>query len=165
MSITRWRNIRDVQSNRRCGALRVCDQRLLQVSWNKLRAAGGVGRTRRGEAQRRERERHHAALIVAIVCNIWQDRTRLGPSVRQQPPHFSNITETEVWRDFRFRAKEFPRNLYCCAFLYDNRCRTSPFPISISGASRAGFRLPLAQTHPNFGEKVIYFCLRKKVIV
>ena len=61
------------------------------------------------ETQRRER--HHAALIAAIVCNIWQDRTRLGPSVRQQPQRFSNITKTEAWHDFRFRAEDFPRFL------------------------------------------------------
>ena len=61
------------------------------------------------EAQRRER--HHAILIAAIVCHVWQDRTRLGPSVRQQPPRFSKITETETWHDFRFRAEEFPRLL------------------------------------------------------
>ena len=59
------------------------------------------------EAQRRERD--HAALIAAIVCRIWRDRTRIGPSVRQQPPRFPNITETEAWHDFRFRAEE--RNL------------------------------------------------------
>ena len=52
-----------------------------------------------------------SALIAAIMWNIWQDRTRLGPSVRQQPPRFSNITETEAWHDFRFRAEEFPRLL------------------------------------------------------
>ena len=51
------------------------------------------------EAQRRER--HHAALIAAIVCRIWQGRTRIGPSVRQRPRRFSNnITETEAWHDF-----------------------------------------------------------------
>ena len=62
------------------------------------------------EAQRRER--HHAALIAAIVCRIWQDSTRVGPSVRQQPRRFSNITETfEAWHDFRFRAEE--RKLLC----------------------------------------------------
>ena len=55
------------------------------------------------EAQRRER--HHAALTAAIVCRIWQDRSRIGPSVRQQPPRFSNITETEAWHDFRFKER------------------------------------------------------------
>ena len=40
------------------------------------------------------RVRHHAALIAGIVCRIWQGRTRIGPSVRQRPPHFSNITES-----------------------------------------------------------------------
>ena len=59
---------------------------------------------RREEAQLRER--HHAALIAAIVCRIWQDRTRIGPSVRQRPPRFSNITETEVWHDFGCGAEE-----------------------------------------------------------
>ena len=58
------------------------------------------------EAQRRER--HHAALIAAIVCRIWQDRTRLGPSVRQQRQRFSKKTETEAWHDFRFWAEELP---------------------------------------------------------
>ena len=61
------------------------------------------------EAQRRER--HHAALIAAIVCDIWQGQTSLGPSVRQQPSRFSNITETAAWHDFRFQAEEFPRLL------------------------------------------------------
>ena len=61
------------------------------------------------EAQ--HRERHHAALIAAIVFRIWQDRTRIGPSVRQRPRRFSNITETEAWRDVRCRAEE--RKLLC----------------------------------------------------
>ena len=52
------------------------------------------------------RERHHAALIAAIVCRIWQGRTRIGPSVRQRPPRFSNITETEPWHDFLCGAEE-----------------------------------------------------------
>ena len=47
---------------------------------------------RREEAQLRVR--HHAALIAGIVCRIWQGRTRIGPSVRQRPPRFSNITES-----------------------------------------------------------------------
>ena len=47
---------------------------------------------RREEAQLRVR--HRAALIAAIVCRIWQGRTRIGPSVRQRPPRFSNITES-----------------------------------------------------------------------
>ena len=64
---------------------------------------------RRQEAQLRER--HHAALIAAIVCRIWQDRTRIGPYVRQRPQRLSNITETEAWHDFRCRAEE--RKLLC----------------------------------------------------
>ena len=47
-----------------------------------------------GREEAQNRERHHAALIAAIVCRIWQDRTRIGPSVRRWPPRFSNITET-----------------------------------------------------------------------
>ena len=47
---------------------------------------------RREEAQLRVR--HHAALIAGIICRIWQGRTRIGPSVRQRPPRFSNITES-----------------------------------------------------------------------
>ena len=109
--MTRRRNIRDVQVNRRYGALcareRLRIRRLLQLVMNfaQLAESDALGE----EAQRRER--HHAALLAAIVCNIWQDRTRLGPSVRQQPPRFSTITETEAWRDFRFRAEELPRLL------------------------------------------------------
>ena len=61
---------------------------------------------RREEAQ--HRERHHVALVAAIVCRIWRDRTRIGPFVRQRPPRFSNITETEAWHDFRYRAEERP---------------------------------------------------------
>ena len=38
-------------------------------------------------------------------------RSRIGPSVRQRPPRFSNITETEAWHDFRCRAEE--RELLC----------------------------------------------------
>ena len=71
------------------------------------------------DARREEdqnRERHNAALIAAIVCRIWRDRTRIGPSVRQRPPRFSDITETEAWRNFRFRAEE--RKLHGCT-LFD----------------------------------------------
>ena len=82
-------------------------QRLLQVVVNFPQLAESDPRGE--EAQRRER--HHAVLIAAIVCRIWQDRTRIGPFVRQQPPRFSNITETEAWHDFRFRAEE--RKLLC----------------------------------------------------
>ena len=111
--MTRRRNIRDVQVNRRYGALcareRLRIRRLLQLVMNfaQLAESDALGE----EAQRRER--HHAALLAAIVCNIWQDRTRLGPSVRQQPPRFSNITdlETEAWHDFRFREEAFSRLL------------------------------------------------------
>ena len=38
--------------------------------------------------------RHQVALIALIVCRIWQGRTRIGQSVRQRPPRFSNITES-----------------------------------------------------------------------
>lgn len=46
------------------------------------------------EAQRRER--HHAALVAAVVCNIWKDRTRLGPSVPDQLLRLSDLTETQL---------------------------------------------------------------------
>ena len=75
--------------------------RSASVTKDSALAAGSDARPE--EAQ--YRERHHAALIAAIVCRIWQDRTRIGPSVRQRPPRFSNITETE-WHDFRGRAEE-----------------------------------------------------------
>ena len=64
---------------------------------------------RRGGAQ--HRGRHHAALTAVMVCRISQDRTRIGPSVQQHPPRFSNITETEAWHDFRCRAEE--RKVLC----------------------------------------------------
>ena len=108
--MTRRRNIRDVQVNRRYGALcareRLRIRRLLQLVMNfaQLAESDALGE----EVQRIER--HHAALIAAIVCNIWHDRTRLGP-VRQQPPLFSNITETEAWYDFRLQACEIPISL------------------------------------------------------
>ena len=66
----------------------------LAASCDEPLAAGRVGDARREEAQ--HRERHDVALIAAIVCRIWQDRTRIGPSVRQRPPRFSNIAETEA---------------------------------------------------------------------
>ena len=67
------------------------------------------------EAQRRERR--HAALIAAIVRRIWQDGTRIGPSVRQQPPRFSNFTETEAWHDFRLGQGSFSDFCLHCGFL------------------------------------------------
>ena len=90
-----------------CVRERLRIERLLQlvITFPQLAESDARGE----EAQRRER--HHAALIAAIVCRIWQDRTRLGPSVRQQPPRFPNITETEAWHDLRFRADEFPQLL------------------------------------------------------
>ena len=114
--MTRRRNIRDMQVNRQNGALCVCErlriQRLLQGVMDFAQLAESDAR---GEGVQ-SRERHHAALIAAIVCNIWQDRTCFGLSVRQQPLRFSNVTETEAWRDFRFRAEEFPRLLRALRF-------------------------------------------------
>ena len=107
--MTRRRNIRDVQVNRRYGALCVRAQCWLQVVMNFAQLAESDARGE--EAQRRER--HHAALIAAIVCNMWQYRTRLSRSV---PPRFSNITEAEAWRNFRFRAEEFRDFCVHCDF-------------------------------------------------
>ena len=45
------------------------------------------------------------------MCRVWQDRTRIGLSLRQRPPRFSKITETEAWHDCRCRAEE--RKLLC----------------------------------------------------
>ena len=79
--MTRRRNIRHVQVSRRYGVLYVRErlriQRLLQVVMKFVRLA--ESHARGNWAQRRER--HDAVLITAIVCNIWQDQTRLGPSV------------------------------------------------------------------------------------
>ena len=73
-----------------CSASVTKIQRFLQAVVNLLQLAELDAR--REEAQ--HRERHHAAFIAAIVCRIWQGRTRIGPSVRQRPPRFSNITES-----------------------------------------------------------------------
>ena len=45
--------------------------------------------------------------------DLWDrgSKTRVDPSVRQRPPRFSNITETEAWHDFRCGADE--RKLLC----------------------------------------------------
>ena len=80
----------------------------IAASCDKPLAAGRVGRTPRGGSTQRD----HAALIAAIVCCIWRGRTRIGPSVRQRPPRFSNITETGAWRDFRCGAEK-ERKLLC----------------------------------------------------
>eukprot|EP00904_Undaria_pinnatifida_P006963 jgi/Undpi1/3397/HiC_scaffold_15.g06770.m1 len=90
------------------GVATYATQRLLQTVVNFSQLAESNARTRRGASTQRATPR---ALIAAIVCRIWQDRTRIGPSVRQQPPRFSNITATEAWHDFRFRAEE--RKLLC----------------------------------------------------
>ena len=66
------------------------DEPLLQAVMNLSQLA--ESEARREEAQLRVR--HHAAFIAGIVCRIWQGRTRIGPSVRQRPPRFYNITES-----------------------------------------------------------------------
>ena len=111
--MTHWRNIRDVQQAgepsvgapcvRGRGLSACC--KLFVVNISQLAESHARGE----EALRRER--HRAALIADTVCRIWQDWTRIGPSVRQQPPRCSSITETEAWHDFRFRAEE--RKLLC----------------------------------------------------
>ena len=67
-----------------------------------------AGSAARGEEAQR-RERHHAALIAAIVWNIWQDRARLGPSVRQQPPTLKRGMTFGLgqrsFRDFRVHCR------------------------------------------------------------
>ena len=101
-------------------------QRLLQAVMNRSQLAESDAR--REEAQLRER--HHAALIAAIVRRIWQGRTRIGPSVRQRPPRFSNITKTGAWRHFRCGAEE-ERKLLCPKPL-----RALRIPRRVSGASQ-----------------------------
>ena len=56
-------------------------------------AAGRVGRTPRGGSTQRATPR---GLDCGYRVRIWEDRTRIGPSVRQRPPRFSNVTETEA---------------------------------------------------------------------
>ena len=80
----------------------------IAASCDKPLAAGRVGRTPRGGSTQRD----HAALIAAIGCCIWRGRTRIGPSVRQRPPRFSNITETGAWRDFGVGQRK-ERKLLC----------------------------------------------------
>ena len=77
-----------------------------------LQAVVNLSQLAESEAHREEaqhKERHHAALIAAIVCRILQGKTGIGPSVRQRPPRF--ITETEAWHDVRCRAEE--RKVLC----------------------------------------------------
>ena len=62
----------------------------LAASCGELLAAGEVGRTRTGSLTQRVTQH---GLNCGYRLRIWQDRTRIGPSVRQQPRRFSNITE------------------------------------------------------------------------
>ena len=118
--MTRRRNIRDVQVNRRYGALSSRDRLrihgLLQVvlAFAQLAESDLQGE----EAQRRER--HHAALVAAVVCNIWKDRTSLGPSVRTLLPRFSDLTDTQSWHEFQMRQEDLPKLL-----------RTRPFCVGV----------------------------------
>ena len=62
-----------------------------------LQAVMNLSQLAESDARREEaqlRVRHHAVLIADIVCRIWHGRTRIGPSVRQRPPRFFNITES-----------------------------------------------------------------------
>ena len=82
--MTHTRTIRDYvqqSGDPSVAALCVRDQgfgRLLKAVMNLSQLAESDAR--REEAQLRVR--HHAALIVGIVCRIWQGRTRIGPSVQ-----------------------------------------------------------------------------------
>ena len=81
----------------------------LAASCGEPLAAGRVGRTPRGGSTQRATPR-------GLDCgyrlpHLARYRTRIGPSVRQRPPRFSNITETEGCHDFRCRAEE--RKLLC----------------------------------------------------
>ena len=76
--MTHRRNIRDVQQAGEPSVAALCVREqgfsacLLQVvNFPQLVESDARGE----EAQRRER--HHAALIAAIVCGIWQDKTRI----------------------------------------------------------------------------------------
>ena len=113
--MTHTRNIRDdVQQAGDPSVAALCCVRDQGFSACLLQAMVNLSQLAESDARREEaqhREGHHAALIAAIVCRIWQDRTRIGPSVRQLPPRFSNITDIEAWHHFRCRAEE--RKLLC----------------------------------------------------
>ena len=68
----------------------VTNDSAIAASCDEPLAAGRVGRTPRGGSTQSATPRG----LDCIVCRIWQGRTRIGPSVRQRPPRFSNITES-----------------------------------------------------------------------
>ena len=81
----------------------------LAASCDKPLAAGRVGSKPRGGSTQRATPR---GLDCGYrVPHLARDPNRIGPSVRQRPPRFSNVTETEAWHDLWFRADEFPRLL------------------------------------------------------
>ena len=106
--MTRRRSIRDVQVNRRGGALyareRLKIQLLLRLSLNFAMLAED-GR----EREAKEKERMHAAPMAAVVCGIWKDRTELGPAPRARAPRFSGVNENPVWHEYRVRRDDLPK--------------------------------------------------------
>ena len=119
---------------------------------------------RREEAQHRER---HTALIAAIVCRIWQDRPRIGPSVRQRPPRFSNITETEAWPRIGPSVRQRPprfSNITETEAWHDFRCRAEERKLLCPKSLRA-LRIPrrvvLRSGSTFHGESALRLLLRR----
>ena len=106
--MTRRRSIRDVQVNRRGGALyareRLKIQLLLRLSLNFAMLAED-GR----EREAKEKERMHAAPMAAVVCGIWKDRTELGPAPRARAPRFSGVSENTAWHEYRVKKDDLPK--------------------------------------------------------
>lgn len=108
--MTRRRSIRDVQVNRRYGALssrnRLRIHGLLQVvlSFAQLAESDKQGE----EAQRRGR--HHAALVAAVVCKTsGKTEQAYCRSICAKLLRFSDLTETQSWNDFRMRREDLPK--------------------------------------------------------
>lgn len=106
--MVRRRHIRQVQINRRYGALcageRVRVKLLLRQSM-----ALFISAENQEDEDEANRLRHLGAMVVMVVCRIWRDETELAPTIRGGEPVIDDLADDEAWTNYRFRKPDLKR--------------------------------------------------------
>ena len=102
------RRIRNVQVNRRYGALCARERAVVQQY---LRAAVAVGvATQRTSCEaQRTRLKLVLAMLLLVVCMASRDNTRILIHIRQQPKTIADVEPHAAWTNFRCRKDDMGR--------------------------------------------------------
>ncbi|CAN0334840.1 unnamed protein product [Pylaiella littoralis] len=108
METTGRPNVRDVQINRRYGALCAGERvRIRQLKRQALALFNASAHEADEEQARKLRDL--GVVLVGRACRMRHDRTILPPTIRGRTPVIDGITDNEAWTNYRSRKPELRR--------------------------------------------------------